>query len=116
MLVEREKILKAKKKLSDKSARIISDILFIKEYDERNMKGLCPFHDEDTPSFIYNSKTYNFHCFGCGRNVDIIDACIHQGFTYAQAVQKLFEMSGINHSFGEVGVRTKHSYRYPKPE
>lgn len=116
MLVEREKILKAKKKLGDKSARIISDILFIKEYDERNMKGLCPFHDEDTPSFIYNSKTYNFHCFGCGRNVDIIDACIHQGFTYAQSAQKLFEMSGINHSFGEVGVRTKHSYRYPKPE
>ena len=34
--------------------------------------------------------------------------------TYLQACQKLFELAGIKFSFGELGVRTRHQYRYPK--
>lgn len=77
------------------------------------MKALCPIHQEDTPSFIYNPKMLNFHCFGCGCNVDIIDAYMMAGDTYLGAVEKLFQETGIAYSFGERGVKTQRSYRYP---
>ncbi|MBA3415479.1 MAG: DNA primase, partial [Chloroflexia bacterium] len=32
----------------------------------RSYKGLCPFHQEKTPSFIVFPDSGNFHCFGCG--------------------------------------------------
>lgn len=79
------------------------------------MRCCCPFHQEDHASFIYNKKTFSFHCFGaCGKNYDILDVFIHKGMTYLQACQKLFELAGIKYSFGELGVKTKHQYEYPK--
>ena len=36
----------------------------------RSYKGLCPFHQEKTPSFIVFPDSQNFHCFGCGRGGD----------------------------------------------
>ena len=71
---------------------------------------------EDSPSFIYNPKTFSFHCFGCGRNTDIIDAYTYTGMTYLEALQKLFEEAKMSVSFGEKGVKTKYQYRYPKEE
>lgn len=117
MLIEPEKIQKAKELLGDRNAALIADILNIKDYDEKNMKACCPFHEEKTPSFIYNKKAYNFRCFGaCGRSYDIIDAYIATGSTYVEAVQKLFELVDMPYSFGEKGVKTDHTYYYPTPE
>lgn len=98
-------------------AFIIAEELGIEDFDERNMKCCCPFHQEDTPSFIWNEKSLNFHCFGaCGRNYDILDVFMHKGMTYMQAVQKLFDLADIKYALGEVGVKTRSQYRYPKPE
>ena len=116
MLVDREKIRQAKEKLGDRNADIIAEVLKIEKWDQKNKKGCCPWHPEDTPSFIYNPKSYSMHCFGCARNTDILDAFMHTGMTYIEAVQKLFELANIPYTFGEVGVRTKHQYRYPKAE
>lgn len=117
MLIEPEKIQKAKELLGDRNAALIADILNIQNYDEKNMKACCPFHEEKTPSFIYNRKSFCFHCFGsCGRNYDIIDAYIATGSTYVEAVQKLFELVDMPYSFGEKGVKTDHTYYYPTPE
>lgn len=116
MLVDRDKIQQAKEKLGDKNADIIAEILKIEKWDPKNKKGCCPWHAEDTPSFIYNPKSYSMHCFGCSRNTDILDAFMHTGMTYIEAVQKLFEIAKVPYSFGEVGVKTKHQYRYPKEE
>ena len=91
-------------------------MLQVEKYDNKNKKGCCPWHLEDTPSFIYNPKTYGFHCFGCSRNTDILDAYMHTGLTYLGALEKLFEEAKMNVAFGEKGVRTKHQYRYPKEE
>lgn len=57
---------------------------------------------------------FNFHCFGCGCNIDIIDAYMMSGLTYSEAAQKLFQQTGIVCGFGERGVRTKREYKYPK--
>lgn len=114
MLIEKELIQKAKEKLGDKNAELISEILNVEQYNERDRKGLCPFHSEKTPSFIYNAKAYAFKCFGCGKTVDLIDAYIEKGSTFIGACEKLFEEAGINYSFGEAGVKTKREYKYPE--
>lgn len=88
----------------------------MEKYDPVNKKALCPWHNEDTPSFIYDQRAYRFHCFGCSKNTDIIDAYMHTGKTYLEAVQELFKEAKIQYSFGEKGVRTKYQYRYPKAE
>ena len=47
-----DKIEEAKKRLGDKTADLIAEILEVENYDPRNHKGRCPFHDEKTASFI----------------------------------------------------------------
>ena len=113
--IDREMILAAKEKLGDNNAFIIAKELEIEDFDEQNLRCCCPFHQEDHASFIYNKKTYSFHCFGaCAKNYDILDVFIYKGMTYLQACQRLFELADIKYSFGELGVRTKHQYKYPK--
>lgn len=116
MIIDKDKIQKAKEKLGFKNGELMAQLLGIEDFNEKNTKALCPFHDEDTPSFIYNSKSFCFHCFGaCHRNYDLIDVLmLKRHMTYAQAVQQLFEYAGLKYSFGEVGVATKHAYNYPK--
>ena len=117
VLVNKEEIRKAKEKLGVDNAYWMAEILDLQQFDERNLKSLCPFHSEDTPSFIYDKKRFAWHCFGvCGRSYDIIDVLMMKlGYTYMQAVQALFEKAGVEFSLGEVGVRTKAQYRYPEP-
>lgn len=114
MLIDKEVVAKAKKKLGDKNATIIAETLGLEGFDERNFKSCCPYHDDNDPSFIYNPKMYNYHCFGCKKNVDIIDAYMESGLSYIGAVKKLFGLAGVKYSFGEANVKTKHQYRYPK--
>lgn len=116
MLVDKEQIQKAKMKLGDRNADIISELLHLEKYDPVNKKALCPWHLEDTPSFIYDSKRYRYKCFGCSKSTDIIDAYMYTGLTYLEAVQKLFEEAGMNVPLGEKGVKTKYQYKYPHEE
>lgn len=114
MQIDREAILQAKEKLGDRNAQIIVEELGITDFDEKNMKCCCPFHQEDRASFIYNKKAFNFRCFGsCGRSYDILDVFMYKGATYAEACKKLFELAEMPYSFGELGVKTKRHYRYP---
>ena len=115
LLIDKEKIKEAKTKIGDKTAYIILENLGITEYDEKNLKSLCVYHDEKTPSFVYRPKQQRFHCYGCGKSVDIIDSFMHKGLTYLESVQKVFELAKIVYPFGELGVKTKNQYIYPKP-
>lgn len=114
MQIDREAILQAKEKLGDRNAQIIVEELGITDFDEKNMKCCCPFHQENHASFIYNKKAFNFRCFGsCGRSYDILDVFMYKGATYAESCKKLFELAEMPYSFGELGVKTKRHYRYP---
>lgn len=62
----------------------------------RNLKGLCPFHNEKTPSFIVSPDRQRFHCFGCGKGGDIfsfITEYHHVDFT--EALEDLADLSGV---------------------
>ena len=114
MQIDRDAIMQAKEKLGDKNATIIVEELGITDFDERNMKCCCPFHQEDHASFIYNKKAFNFRCFGsCGRSYDLLDVLMYKGATYAEACKRLFELAEMPYSFGELGVKTKRHYKYP---
>jgi DNA primase len=54
------------------------------------MKGLCPFHDEKTPSFTVNVAVGYYHCFGCGKGGDAI-AFVREteSLTFREAIERL---------------------------
>lgn len=59
-------------------------------------KGLCPFHNEKTPSFSVNEKDQYFHCFGCHAKGDVITYVMkRQGLTFMEAVEKLADEYGV---------------------
>lgn len=116
MLIEKTDIEKAKDKLGDNNAFLMAELLELDNFDEKNLKACCPYHNEDTASFIYNKKNKTFHCFGCNKTVDIIDVLMENGNTFLEAVKFLFEKAGIEYSFGEKDVKTRHNYRYPHEE
>ncbi len=58
--------------------------------------GLCPFHNEKTPSFSVSPQRGVFHCFGCGVGGDVISFLMKiENIPFYEAVKKLADMSGI---------------------
>ena len=100
-------------------------MLQIKKWNPRQRRGLCPFHKEETPSLVYHPKNFNFKCFGCGRNLDLVDAYIKSGLSFSAALEQLFKeaqspsqtVSRLNHgsSGKKPRVRTQRDYRHPTP-
>ena len=55
-----------------------------------NLKGLCPFHAEKTPSFTVNPSRGTYHCFGCGEGGDVIQFVMsYQRLSFAEALRDL---------------------------
>ncbi len=55
-----------------------------------NFKGVCPFHDEKTPSFVVSPQKQIYHCFGCGAGGDSIKFVMeHDKLSYPEALEKL---------------------------
>ncbi|MBF0494951.1 MAG: DNA primase [Deltaproteobacteria bacterium] len=62
----------------------------------RNHQGLCPFHQENTPSFSVNQEKQIFHCFGCGKGGNSITFLrLINNMTFAEAVRELADWYGI---------------------
>ena len=73
-----------------------------------SLKGLCPFHDERTPSFNVRPHLGMFHCFGCGESGDVISfvqKIDHLPFT--EAVEMLAAKAGITLHYEEGGARVR---------
>lgn len=61
-----------------------------------SLKGLCPFHDEKTPSFTVTPSRGFFYCFGCGEGGDVITFLQkQQNLSFTEAVQFLADKAGI---------------------
>jgi DNA primase len=60
------------------------------------LKGLCPFHDEKTPSFYVRPSIGRYHCFGCGESGDAISFVEHtQALGFTDAVEYLANLAGV---------------------
>lgn len=62
----------------------------------RSYKGLCPFHQEKTPSFVVFPESGNFHCFGCGKGGDAFT--FYMGVEHVEfrdALQELARRAGV---------------------
>ncbi|WP_374455923.1 DNA primase [Nocardioides sp.] len=75
---------------------VISGYVTLKRAGAGTLKGLCPFHDEKTPSFNVNPSRQFFHCFGCGEGGDVIAFLMKvDGLTFTETVERLAEKYGV---------------------
>lgn len=74
---------------------------FIGQYVElkqtgKNWRGLCPFHQERTPSFFVNPERQFYHCFGCDRSGDIYNFLMErEGLEFYEALKILAQRAGV---------------------
>ena len=74
---------------------VISQYVHLKR-SGRNFFGLCPFHNEKSPSFSVSPDKQIFHCFGCGAGGNVFTFLMKiEGITFVEAVQTLAERSNI---------------------
>jgi len=75
--------------------RLISDHVGLKKMGH-SWKGLCPFHDEKTPSFNVRSEPPLFHCFGCGEGGDVFKfVMLRERASFPEAVETVARRFGI---------------------
>ncbi|EID10227.1 DNA primase [Mycolicibacterium phlei] len=79
---------------------VVGDYVQLRRAGADSMKGLCPFHDEKTPSFHVRPNHGHFHCFGCGEGGDVyafiqkIEHC-----SFVEAVELLADRVGYTISY-----------------
>ena len=79
-----------------------------------SFKGLCPFHNEKTPSFTVDEKKQLFHCFGCGAGGDVVSFIMQkEGLSYPESLKYLADKAGISIDYTEnPGVNKKNKELY----
>ncbi|GAB2475425.1 DNA primase [Xylanimonas ulmi] len=75
---------------------IVSAHVTLKPAGVGSLKGLCPFHDERSPSFHVRPGVGRYHCFGCGESGDVI-AFVQKidGMSFTEAVEHLADRVGV---------------------
>ncbi|MEE6208354.1 MAG: CHC2 zinc finger domain-containing protein, partial [Alphaproteobacteria bacterium] len=82
----------------------------------REYLGLCPFHNEKTPSFTINESKGFYHCFGCGAHGNAVNFLMEaEGLPFIEAVKKLaarvgMELPAISPENQEASLRRKSLY------
>jgi DNA primase len=81
---------------------VISEHLTLKSAGGGNVKGLCPFHDEKTPSFTVSSARNVYFCHGCGAGGDAIRFVMDvDHLTFVESVERLAARAGIQLRYDE---------------
>ncbi|MCP2334275.1 DNA primase [Actinoalloteichus cyanogriseus DSM 43889] len=74
---------------------VIGEYVELRRAGAGALKGLCPFHDEKTPSFNVRPNHGTFHCFGCGEGGDAISFLMkHDHLGFVEAVERLADRIG----------------------
>ena len=82
-----------------------------------NLLGLCPFHNEKTPSFTVSPAKQFFHCFGCGANGNAVGFLMrHLGASFPEAVQSLAAETGMQVPQERQSPREREAARQRKAE
>ena len=75
----------------------------LKRAGSGSLKGLCPFHDEKSPSFTVRPDMGSFHCFGCGKGGDVITFVReHEALSFVEAVERLAQVAGVSLTYEDV--------------
>jgi DNA primase len=76
--------------------RIVGDYVQLRKAGAQNYIGLCPFHNEKTPSFSVHATRQFFHCFGCGKSGDVFKFLQErEQIGFFEAVRMVAEKMGI---------------------
>jgi DNA primase len=76
--------------------RIVGDYVKLKKAGAQNFSGLCPFHNEKTPSFSVHATRQFFHCFGCGVSGDVFSFVQKvENITFPEAVRLIAQKLGV---------------------
>ena len=114
-----DRIQEAKDIIGDDAIPIIAEHLGITVEDGR---ASCPFHQDDTPSFIWNPKTKYFKCFSCSRVYSILDYFVDITGSTKEAINELFKMAHMEYDaysykpFEGDRIDWFKDYKYPHPE
>ncbi|WP_405947829.1 DNA primase [Streptomyces prunicolor] len=83
---------------------VVSEYLQLRNAGGGNLKGLCPFHDEKSPSFQVSPSKGLFHCFGCQEGGDTITFVMKvDHLTFSESVERLAAQAGITLRYEEGG-------------
>lgn len=101
-LIRREDILAVRERA--RIEEVVSQFVTLRPAGVDSHKGLCPFHDERTPSFHVRPQAGQWHCFGCGEGGDVISFVqkIHH-MTFTEAVEWLADRAGVQLRYEEDG-------------
>lgn len=87
-------------------AEVVSAYVTLKRAGKR-LVGLCPFHNEKTPSFYVNQETQRYKCFGCGEGGDVISFLMRiEGLTFPEVAEQLARKTGVELKRSNADVRS----------
>lgn len=85
-------------------AEIIGEYVQLRSAGGGQLKGLCPFHDEKTPSFHVTPSRGYFHCFGCQTGGDVISFVMKMDHTaFSETIERLADRMGYTLTYEEGG-------------
>ncbi|MFD7237072.1 DNA primase [Streptomyces syringium] len=83
---------------------VVSEYLQLRNAGGGNLKGLCPFHDEKSPSFQVSPAKGLFYCFGCQEGGDTVDFVMKiDHLSFAETIERLAGLAGITLRYEEGG-------------
>ncbi|MDQ1570480.1 MAG: primase [Actinomycetota bacterium] len=93
-------------------ADIVGDYVTLKNAGVGSMKGLCPFHEERSPSFHVRPGVGFYHCFGCGEGGDVFTFLQKMDHvTFSEAVERMAARIGYELHYEDGGQATDHGNR-----
>jgi DNA primase len=93
-------------------ADIVGDYVTLKNAGVGSMKGLCPFHEERSPSFHVRPQVGFYHCFGCGEGGDVFTFLQKMDHvTFSEAVERMAGRLGYELHYEDGGQASDHGNR-----